>query len=105
MDYYLDSRSIPSLLFANLTPLPRTMVDGQESTGGMVTHEVVAPLEAGPRKETARFDVTMLQSYLIMLGIPWLKEHDPPIHQSQHCFASNSRYCLDHCNLNKHPTV
>src|SRR5271167_1117806 len=81
-------------------PLRLTMADGQISTGGMVTHELAASITLGPHQETLTFDVTKLQSYPLMLGIPWLKLHDPWIQWSQHRITFNSPFCLTNCKLN-----
>jgi hypothetical protein len=40
-----------------------------------------------------------------MLGISWLKQHDPWIHWSRHRITFNSPYCLSLCRIQKPTTV
>ena len=67
----------------NILPMPKlqtikyTMADGKTSAGGIVTHDVTTEIKVGPHQESLTFDITKLHSYPIMLGIPWLKQHDP----------------------------
>jgi hypothetical protein len=59
---------------------------------------VEAQLSIHEHRERLPIFVTKLGHYPIVLGIPWLKQHDVAI-----CFVSNlvtfgSQYCLAHCN-------
>ena len=98
----IDSRFAAAL---NITPVRKsqairyTMADGETSTGGTVTHDVTMELKIGPHQESLILDITKLHSYAIMLGIPWLKRHDPWIQWSQHRITFNSPFCLTHCEL------
>jgi hypothetical protein len=42
--------------------------------------------------------VTKLGYYPIILGIPWLKQHDVVIHFASNLVTFRSQYCLAHCN-------
>src|SRR5271167_3549998 len=95
----------PLALTRKTHPLRLTMADGESSTGGMVTHELMASISIGPHQESLSFDITKLQSYPVMLGIPWLKKHDPWIQWSQHRITFNSHFCLEHCNIKKPSTI
>ena len=76
----IDSRFAATL---NILPMFKsqtikyTMVDGEASAGGIVTHDITTEIKVGPHQELLTFDITKLHSYPIMLGIPWLKQHDP----------------------------
>lgn len=52
---------------------------------GMVTHETV-PLEIvmlQGHKETIQFDIVHMDNYACILGMPWLKQHNPYIDWAQ----------------------
>ena len=48
------------------------------------TYDVTTEIKVGPHQESLTFDITKLHSYPIMMGIPWLKWHDPWIQWSHH---------------------
>src|SRR5437667_3411044 len=77
-----------------------TMADGETSAGGTVTYDITTKIKIDPYQEVLTLDITKLHSYPIMLGIPWLKRHDPWIQWSQHRITFNSPFCLTHCHLN-----
>ena len=99
----IDSRFAAAL---NIRPIIKsraikyTMADGETSAGGTVTHDITTKIKIGPHQEVLTLDITKLHSYPIMLGIPWLKRHDPWIQWSQHRITFNSPFCLTHCHLN-----
>jgi hypothetical protein len=65
-------------------PMPRPakilMGDGEESRGGLIMQEVELPLGIGPHHNVTQFHTTKLGGYPMILGIPWLKQHDPWVH-------------------------
>ena len=81
------------------------MADGNDSKGGLVSHEISLPIVIGPHSETTTFSVTKLGGYPIVLGLPWLKEHDPHIHWSQHQITFGSSHCLSHCQVSEPCTI
>ena len=99
----IDSRFAAAL---NIPPklksqaIKYTMADGKTSAGGTVTHDVTTKIKIGPHQESLTFDITKLHSYSIMLGVPWLKLHDPWIQWSRHRITFNSPFCLMNCKLN-----
>ena len=99
----IDSRFAAAL---NIHPIIKsrtikyTMADGETRAGGTVTHDITTKIKIGPHQEVLTLDITKLHSYPIMLGIPWLKRHDPWIQWSQHRITFNSPFCLTHCHLN-----
>jgi hypothetical protein len=68
-------------------PYPLMVVDGEpiSTNKGMVTHETV-PLEMvmlQGHKETIRFDIVHMDNHACILGVPWLKQHNPYIDWAQ----------------------
>ena len=51
----------------------------------------------GNHSETLTFDVTPLGGHNIILGLPWLQQHNPLIHWSTGKVTFTSDYCESHC--------
>jgi hypothetical protein len=66
------------------TPHALEVIDGRKISSGDITHMVEAQLSIQEHQERLPMFVTKLGHYPIVLGIPWLKQHDVVIR-----FASN----------------
>jgi len=83
-------RYIAHLLAPKSTPYQVVLGDGALAKASLVTEEVHAQIAIGEHQESNLcLSVTNL-SYPIMLGISWLKQHDPWIHWSRHRITFNS---------------
>jgi hypothetical protein len=92
-----------------LCPLQRSIAlevfDGREAESGRVTHYVEMSLRIHDHYQARmRFYVTRLAHYPIVLGMPWLKEHDPFTRYAANTIMFNSEYCYNHCNTPSRPT-
>jgi hypothetical protein len=92
-----------------LQPMKREMplvnFNGQEDESATVTHFIVATLRIHDHTEKEAFlFVTRLSHYPIILGIPWLKLHDPELKFGQGTMLFNSSYCQRYCNTPSRPT-
>jgi len=89
-------------------PLPRPLelmlADGENSRAGTVSHAATVPLAIGPHLEDVPLRITKI-SYPIILGMPWLRRHDPWIRWSANQITFNSPYCLDHCQIRQPVTI
>jgi hypothetical protein len=47
-------------------------------------------LRAGPHHESSSFDVCRIGHYPIVLGIPWLRRHNPTIDWQRNAIAFHS---------------
>ena len=94
---FVSMHSLPT--YPMTRPIPLLMADGEESHGGPVSHETPLALTIGPHKETLTLGNTKLGGYPIILGIPWLKKHDPYIHWSRHQITFCSDFCLSECDV------
>ena len=93
---YAKAISIP--LVRKPQPLQLEVVDGRAIAGGQVTHHTVSTnLAIDQHKESTSFHVTTLGHYPVILGVSWLKKHDPVICWSEHTLTFKSRYCLSSC--------
>ena len=86
-------------------PFGLEVFDGREAESGKVTHYVEVGLRIQDHYEkTIRLYVTQLAYYPVVLGMPWLKEHDPSMGFASHTIVFNSGYCQKHCNMPARPT-
>jgi hypothetical protein len=60
-------------------PRSLTVIDGRPISSGAVTDGVTMRLRIGSHTETTNFYVCDLGSFAAVLGLPWLKEHNPVI--------------------------
>lgn len=92
------------LLKNNLKPRKKkypeslTVVDGRESAGGAITHEIKLELLLGDHYEGAIFQVTKLSDYSIILGKAWLDRHNPSINWPSNSVSFSSNFCLSNCS-------
>ena len=57
-----------------------TLADGKQSTGGFITHEIRnLQLTYGEHTEVISFLITKTPGTPVILGMPWLKKHNPHI--------------------------
>ena len=52
------------------------VVDGRPISSGSITHYLETTINIGGHSECARFFVTRLGHYPIVVGIPWLRRHN-----------------------------
>jgi len=53
--------------------------DGKPSAMGPVTHMTKVPMDISSHRKLATFQVANLQNHEVILGMPWLREHNPTI--------------------------
>jgi hypothetical protein len=85
-----------------LCPLknPRTLevIDGYQISSGNITHIAEVQCSIQEHRKKLPIFVTKLGYYPIVLGIPWLKQHDITIRFASNLVTFGSQYCLAHCN-------
>ena len=67
------------LMQQKTTPRRVLTVDGREVTGGLVTHDAQIHLTINHHEENIRLHCITIGNAPIILGLPWLKFHDPVI--------------------------
>jgi predicted aspartyl protease len=80
------------------TPRALEVIDGQKISSGDITHIAEGYLSIQEHREKLPIFVTKLGHYPIVLGIPWLKQHDVAIRFASNLVTFGSQYCLAHCN-------
>jgi hypothetical protein len=85
-----------------LCPLknPHTLkvIEGRQISSGDITHIAEVQLSIQEYCERLPMFVTKFGHYPIVLGIPWLKQHDIAIRFASNLVTFGSQYCLAHCN-------
>uniref|UniRef100_A0A8C5R7U4 Gypsy retrotransposon integrase-like protein 1 n=1 Tax=Leptobrachium leishanense TaxID=445787 RepID=A0A8C5R7U4_9ANUR len=81
------------------------MVDGSSLSSGPITKEsILIQMTIGVgHSEKIKFDVVDSPIFPIILGIPWLRLHDPAIQWSTGVVSLPSSYCQSNCNPS--PTI
>lgn len=80
------------------------LADGSTIKSGLVTHETI-PLSttiAENHQELLRLDAIASPLFPIILGMPWLKAHNPHINWVTEEIKFLSPYCLQHCWQENH---
>jgi transposase InsO family protein len=85
-------------------PFYLELADGGNSEAGKVTHTVQVQLRMNEHSETVRMGVTKLSYHPIILGIPWLRLHNPVPDWSRNTLQFTSQYCHKHCNVPQRAT-
>ena len=80
------------------------LVDGKISAMGPVTHISTEPIDLESNRETNSFQVANLPNHEIILGMPWLKNHNSRIDWEQGKITFKSDKCTQEC-LKESPSV
>jgi hypothetical protein len=93
---YARSNSIP--IVHKRQPIPIRSIDGKAIGSGSICHETVKLLVSiHGHEETIAFEVIDSPHYPVVLGLPWLKLHDPTITWGRSKIVFNSKHCQTHC--------
>jgi Reverse transcriptase (RNA-dependent DNA polymerase)/RNase H-like domain found in reverse transcriptase len=85
------------------TPKDIRMFDGTEPRSGRITHCVRVELEMDNHREWMFMFITALSGYPVILGIPWLRRHNPHVDWALSTLTLNSSYCRWNCLLGRRP--
>lgn len=61
------------------TPIPITTIDGSSISSGPITSHLVSTISLGAHAESIQLEATSLGHYDVVLGLPWLRRHNPVI--------------------------
>jgi hypothetical protein len=93
---WATSHQLPLLKLSR--PITLEVFDGREAENGSITHCVKTTMEVEDHTETIFLYATQLAHYPVILGMPWMKQHDPRIGFASHTLTFDSEYCRTHCN-------
>jgi hypothetical protein len=93
-------------LIPKIKPVPVTLADGLPSSKGNITHCTAnLELRIDDHRESISFEVTSIPNYSIILGIPWLRQHNPNINWTRSRITFNSPYCQMNCGIHQPTTI
>ena len=73
------------------------LADGKPSAMGPVTYMTKVPMEISSHRELATFLVANRQNHEVILGMPWVREHNAPIDWNDKRITFNSERCTTWC--------
>jgi len=73
------------------------LADGKPSAMGPVTHMTKVPMDISSHRELATLRVANLQNHKVILGMPWLREHNRTIDWNEKRITFNSERCTTWC--------
>ena len=73
------------------------LADGKPSAMGPVTHMTEEPMDISNHRELATFQVMNPEHHDVILGMPWLREHNPTIYLKEKKIRFNSERCTMSC--------
>jgi transposase InsO family protein len=80
------------------TPRDLYVVDGRPITSGQITHHLKTDLCSEKiHSEKISLYVTAIGSFPVILGLPWLRLHDPEINWEKEAVKFASEYCTKNC--------
>jgi hypothetical protein len=85
-------------LYPSKIPYALEVIDRWKISSGDITRLAKAYLSIHKHHEKLPIFITKLGYYPIVLGIPWLKQHDVAIYFASNLVTFRSQYCLAHCN-------
>src|SRR5690606_32142194 len=85
--------------FSLRVPRALEVIDGRPIASGDITHLVKVPMTIGGHTEHLLAFVTRLGHYPLVLGIPWLKQHDVTLGFQDNTVKFQSDHCQRHCML------
>jgi len=92
---YAEANHIPTQ--EKTVPRRVLTVDGGEVAGGPVTHDVQVRMRINHHEEEIRLHCITIGNAPIILGILWLKLHDPTIGWKNHTLKFHSDRCAEKC--------
>lgn len=80
-----------------MKPQGLTLFDGKPSSAGPMTHYVAAEMDIGAHREQLDLKITRLGDYDLVLGLPWLRQHNPNIDWANKVVSFETEYCKKEC--------
>ena len=80
------------------------VINGISRSVGPIIHEAIMAMDIGSHREQIRFQVANLIKHEAILGMPWLKKHNPTINWDKEQISFSSERCTELC-LKEPPVV
>ena len=93
---FLKTTAIPTVL--KDIPLDIQVIDGRPISSGAITHHSVPiTMAISGHEEKISLDITSLGDYPVILGLPWLSQHNPQVNWTRQSIVFSSPHCLAQC--------
>ena len=76
------------------------VIDGKSSSVGPITQEAIIAMDIRSHREKIRFQLANLKKHEAILGMPWLKRHNPTINWDKEQLIFNSERYTEICLKN-----
>ncbi|QRW18405.1 Retrotransposable element Tf2 protein [Rhizoctonia solani] len=82
-----------------LHPIPKKLrvIDGQEIDSGQITHFTRFKCTIGNHTKELECHISNIGNHQLVLGMSWLKKHNPQISWEKHTLVFNSLHCSNNC--------
>ena len=77
-------------------PVSLVLADGSQSQAGNITQYNPLSLRTAGNEEPLSLDVAPM-THDVILGMPWLRKHDPAIRFGRRTLTFDSPFCEQHC--------
>jgi Retroviral aspartyl protease len=81
-------------------PQPVLVIDGRPLRSGPITHHAQTKLTIGHHQEALSLDAIGIANYPVILGMPWLRQHNPEIDWRRNKLQFLSGFCSRTCIQN-----
>ncbi|QRW19820.1 Retrotransposable element Tf2 protein [Rhizoctonia solani] len=79
------------------TPKKLHIIDGQEIDSGQITHFTCFKCTIGNHTKELECHTSNIGNHQLVLGMSWLKKHNPQISWEKHTLVFNLVYCSNNC--------
>lgn len=93
-DRFATRHQIP--LLPHSAPIPLFVIDGRPIESGAVTHYALIDITIDGHRQRIKADVARLGVYPLILGIPWLRLHNPLIGWADNTLTFSCLQCTGH---------
>jgi hypothetical protein len=90
------SKDAPATHKLKSSPTTMIMADGNHSSAGPIIHFDARTVRIAGHIEQLALDIAPL-SHLLILGMPWLRKHNPHIDYHSDTMTFNSAFCRQNC--------
>jgi hypothetical protein len=78
-------------------PKKLRVIDGREVASEQITHYTLFTCTIGNHTETLECHISNIGNHQLVLGMSWLKQHNPTINWDKHSLLFGSPYCSNNC--------
>ena len=100
---FVKTNRLPTIALSQ--PCKLRLADNKPASAPNITHMALVNHALGDHIEELWCLITSLGNFNIILGMPWLEQHDPIISFKFRTMTLSSDYCMSNCLLHSKPVV